>query len=179
MTTANMITFLRLVLSIVFILSFIRERFAVALIVFLIGSLTDGIDGFVARRRKEVTEIGKMFDPLCDKFLIDSGFILLSLSKVIPIWLFIVVVIRDALILSGSLALIMQGKSKDVKPTYVGKITAFLQFATIIEALLIVNGIDIGITSFELTCTATAALTIISGFTYAYRGMGNAKKVLS
>jgi CDP-diacylglycerol--glycerol-3-phosphate 3-phosphatidyltransferase len=148
MTTANKITIARILLVPFFISQIIyyartgQEWYRLgALLSFAIAALADGLDGYVARRYNQRSELGAILDPLADKLLLISGIILLSLEnhryfERIPMWLTVTVLSRDAIILIG-MALIhyMMTKVK-VRARLSGKISTVLLMATVMWILL-------------------------------------------
>ena len=168
----NLITVLRVFLVPVFIMAVFYGKFKIALFTFLVASLSDALDGFLARKLKQVTSLGVILDPLADKSLIDSGYLLFSFyEKVIPVWLTVLVISRDVLILFGGWLLSTFGKFEKIKPTYLGKITAFLQFITILAVLVSVNYGIIGRKGLYILFYLTAVFTVASAVHYTYRGI--------
>ena len=168
----NLITVFRVFLVPVFIMAVFYGRFKLALFTFLSASLSDALDGFLARKLKQVTRLGIILDPIADKSLIDSGYILFSFyQKFIPVWLTIVVLSRDVLILFGGWLLSVFGKIERIRPSFLGKVTVFLQFITILAVLVNVNWNIIGKGELEFLFFITAAFTIASAFHYTYRGI--------
>jgi cardiolipin synthase (CMP-forming) len=114
----------------------------IALGIFVICAFTDAIDGYVARRFYQKTELGKIIDPLADKLLIVTAYLCLSVLQDIPAasrippWLTMIVLSRDAIILLGSAIIFVILKEIDIKPSLAGKITTFFQMATVVAALL-------------------------------------------
>jgi CDP-diacylglycerol--glycerol-3-phosphate 3-phosphatidyltransferase len=98
MNLPNQLTVARLALTGVFVASFYlpwANAHSVALLVFALASITDYLDGAIARARNLVTNFGKLFDPLADKILIAAAFILLSVEQVIPSWITILILARE------------------------------------------------------------------------------------
>ncbi len=143
MNLANRLTLLRILLVPVFIaalLYYTPERpvlYFGALAVFFIACLTDGLDGWVAKRFNERTEFGSYMDPLADKLLLLSGFLSLSLMPQlpaemhIPAWVTIPVLTRDVVILAGSLIVFMTTGRLKARPVFVGKLTTVAQMVTL------------------------------------------------
>lgn len=112
-----------------------------ALLVFILAVLSDAIDGFIARKMNQYSELGSYLDPIADKLLIIIAFISLTIMNNlppkfrIPGWATLLVITRDGIILLGSvLIFLIKGKFK-VVPSQLGKITTFLQMFTIIFIL--------------------------------------------
>jgi cardiolipin synthase len=107
-----------------------------ALFVFVTASLTDGLDGYIARVYDLRTRLGAFLDPLADKLLLLTAYILLAVLGRLPLWLTEVVVARDMVILSGILCLYLTKKKVDFSPSILGKITTFVQLFTILLVLI-------------------------------------------
>ena len=102
MNIPNSLTIFRILLIPVYIGLLVYERFDEALIVLLVAGITDALDGTIARAANQRTRLGAFLDPLADKLLLTSGFITLSSIHLIPSWVTIVVVSRDAMLLLGT-----------------------------------------------------------------------------
>ncbi|MFH1995745.1 MAG: CDP-alcohol phosphatidyltransferase family protein [Candidatus Omnitrophota bacterium] len=169
MNIANRISIARIVLIPFFIASLIYARTDLAFLIFFIAVLSDGVDGYIARRWKQKTRLGTILDPIADKLLLVSAFICLATLKDIPAavrippYVVIVTISRDALIVLGSIIIYIMNGDLRVMPTPIGKITTFFQMATIISVLL----------RFEyapLVWNCAVGLTVLSGADYIVRG---------
>ncbi len=113
-----------------------------ALGVFVAVALTDALDGYLARSRNEVTQLGRVLDPLADKALLLSGLILLTRPNLpelvphIPIWFTALVISRDVVLVVGYLLIHHFAGHVDVHPRWTGKLATVLQMLTIIWVLL-------------------------------------------
>ncbi len=168
----NLITLLRAFSVPVFIMAIFYRSFKVALLVFLFASLSDALDGFAARKLGKVTKVGVILDPIADKALIDSGYFFLSyVDRIVPPWLTVIVLSRDALLLMGGLLMLMFGRIEGVKPSALGKATAFFQFFTLFLVLVRLNFSFVGATVVQGLFLVTAALTVLSAVHYSYVGI--------
>lgn len=139
-TIPNLLTLFRILLTLPF-LYFVNEgRFGIALAVFFLASLTDFADGFLARRLKQQSSLGRFLDPLADKLLITAAFVVMAVRHAefasIPVWLAIIVVGRDVLILLGALIVYSITKFKVFTPTLLGKINTFTELGLIVWFLV-------------------------------------------
>lgn len=140
MTLANRITLLRIFLIPVFVILFLQERtyeglHKWTLAVFAFAVLTDLLDGLAARVRGERTPLGTFLDPLADKLLITSTFILFVYVGRIDLWVFVTIFSRDLMIVLGwAIIYILTGSSK-IEPRKWGKISTFLQMTAAIALL--------------------------------------------
>ena len=169
MNLPNIITCLRIALVPVFLLLLIYDKYGLALGVFVAAGMTDAIDGAIARMMNQKTELGMFLDPLADKFLVLTAFIALALMDKLPLWLAETVIARDVVIVAGSLYLYKRGLKKKIKPVLLGKVTTFMLITLLVVALV---GVYLN-REFDLTeylVWITAALLIISGIQYLFRG---------
>lgn len=168
----NAITLLRVFSVPVFIMAIFYRSFKIALFIFLLASLTDALDGFVARKFGKVTKVGVILDPLADKAAIDSGYFFLSyVDRIVPPWITVIVLSRDALLLMGGLLLLIFGKIDKIKPTLLGKATAFFQFFTLLLVLVQVNFSLLVPGVIRLLFFMTAVFTVLSALHYSYIGI--------
>jgi cardiolipin synthase len=171
MNIPNFITLLRIILVPVVVILLIQGSFLKALAVFIIASISDAVDGFLARVMHQQTVVGAYLDPIADKALLVSTFVTLSILHVIPAWLAVIVISRDFIILLGISVLFVMSVSVEIRPALVSKITTFLQATTVFLALFIrclPNGVDHG--WLEIFYWGTAIFTIVSGLHYMFRG---------
>lgn len=169
MNIPNSLTILRILLIPVYIGLLVYERFDQALIVLLVAGLTDALDGTIARAANQRTRLGAFLDPLADKLLLTSGFITLSSIHLIPSWVTIVVVSRDAMLLLGTAVAQFIESPIDIAPTFLGKGTTFLQLSYVLLVIFLSSRhIDLAVLTPLLL--GMTAFTVCSGFHYLYRG---------
>lgn len=174
MNLANKFSFVRLFLTPIFVLAVLYYRknnllFAnLPLIIFALAIITDGVDGYIARRYGQTTRLGAVLDPLADKFLLIIAFITLTFTKTIPPhlrippWVLIIVLTRDIFILIGAAVIFMMFEYIEFKPSALGKITTFFQMTTVLSVLLRFRY------SYIIWTTAVA-FTVASGIHYLIR----------
>lgn len=166
----NILTLCRLGSIPIFLLFLSKQRYTAALYVFAAAAITDSLDGTVARWFDARTELGAFLDPFADKLMLVSAFVVMTIYGDFPAWLLIVVAIRDIVIVFGYLMLsFFTGERIPVRPSYLGKISTFLQLACVIAALLRM-GQDYP-TYFYAILYLTVAATALSGVHYMYRGL--------
>lgn len=176
MTAANLLTLSRLLLAPVFILIFLLGERGWALAIFAVAGATDLIDGTVARMLQQRTEGGALLDPLADKVLVQSCFLLLAAMGAIPWWFAELALARDVMIVSGIFYLERVGAPLPYRPTYSSKFATLLQLTVAVvgqvemwrpEAMLV--GVPIS-QAMEAIVLATAAFILISGVQYVLLG---------
>jgi CDP-diacylglycerol--glycerol-3-phosphate 3-phosphatidyltransferase len=147
MTTANKITIFRILLVpffIIEVLSYVEHgeelhRF-LAIASFLAASICDGVDGYIARRYNQRSELGTILDPLADKLLLVAGIVLLSLhhEQYLPhlqLWLTVTILSRDTLLLIGMVVIYYACGKVNVRPHLTGKVATVLQMTAVLWAL--------------------------------------------
>ena len=168
----NFLTLIR-ILSIPFFLVYLSyHRYLEALIIFIIGGVTDFLDGLAARLMKQQTPLGAYLDPIADKLLVITSFIVLGVIGGIPMWLAIIVVSRDVLIITGyGIIVFLTDERPEVKPSLIGKFSTLLQLFTLGVALALLHQPKLMDPWMrDLFIGATAVATVLSGVQYIYRG---------
>lgn len=146
---SNLLSFSRFVLLIpliFFLVSPNQNYYLLSSIIIIFMWISDLLDGYYARKRNEVSEMGKIIDPLADKMIVISITIILLLQGILPFWFFIVIVLRDLIILSGGL-FIKQKYGIVLQSNWVGKLTVFTIGFTLLNMILI-KGLTSSSTNF-------------------------------
>src|SRR5208283_3433342 len=123
MNLPNLLSLFRLFVTAFFIVLIARGRFGLALFLFVLQAVSDLLDGYFARRMGAKTNLGSYLDPLADKVMLVSSYIMLCLQKVVPLWLVGVVLLRDLVIFAGFLILLTRGLSAKPVPSMASKMT--------------------------------------------------------
>lgn len=169
----NFLTLIRIVAIPFFLVLLSAEFYLEALILLVAGGLTDVLDGALARLRNQQTPLGAYLDPIADKLLLISSFVMLGLHEVIPAWVVIVVVSRDFIILFGyAIIYFLVEERLQVRPSLIGKTSTLLQILTVGAILLLRHAPTLFapvLVDLLLYCTAFA--TVVSGLQYIYRGL--------
>jgi cardiolipin synthase len=174
LTIPNLLTFLRMALIPVFASLLFYGYSGWALVVFVAAGLSDGIDGFLARRFKQESELGTIIDPIADKLLMTTAFIVLTMPNVlqparhlpVPFWVTAAVIGRDVLILTVAGAINVMTGFHGFKPSWLGKLSTFVQ---VLAVTLILFAAVFGY-SFYLPTTyfIVVLLAAVSGFHYIF-----------
>jgi cardiolipin synthase len=169
---ANCLTLFRILTIPVFLEFLVYHFYWEALLVFAIGGFSDFFDGFVARRMNQQTALGAYLDPVADKLLVVTSFVMLGLIGGLPLWLSVLVVARDALILVGfGLIYVLVEERLEVRPSRIGKWSTTLQLLTLAVALLRLHDAKLVHENIlDAFVMASALATIASGLQYLYRG---------
>jgi CDP-diacylglycerol--glycerol-3-phosphate 3-phosphatidyltransferase len=182
MTTANKITILRILLIPFFVIEMIyyvrtgNENFRFAgLLSFAVAAILDGVDGYIARRYNQWSELGTILDPLADKLLLVSAIVVLSFDNAprlgqIPLWLTGTIIGRDLLLLVGIVVIHFTVGKVKVRPRILGKCATVLQMAVVIWLLLKWDA-GRGAHWLKYLTLGAAISTGISGLFYVFDGV--------
>jgi cardiolipin synthase (CMP-forming) len=182
MTTANKVTILRILLIPFFVVELIyyvrtgnEIHRLLAILSFVIAAILDGVDGYIAKHYNQISELGKILDPLADKLLLVSGVVLLSFDNTpylrqIPLWLTGTIIGRDLLILLGVAVIRFTVGKIVVRPRFTGKCATVLQMAVVIWILLKWD-FGGGVLCLKYLTLGAAICTGVSGLLYVFDGI--------
>ncbi|HMP81149.1 MAG TPA: CDP-diacylglycerol--glycerol-3-phosphate 3-phosphatidyltransferase [Verrucomicrobiota bacterium] len=182
MTTANKVTILRILLIpffVVEVLYYVKSgnelHRAAALVTFAVAAICDGVDGYIARRYNQFSELGAMLDPLADKLLLVSAVILLSFDHgetigQIPLWLTGTIIGRDILLLLGLGVIYMTVGKVKVRPRMIGKLATVLQMVSVLWILLLWDR-TLNPVWIQVWTVGAAFCTGASGLLYVWDGV--------
>jgi cardiolipin synthase len=169
MNFANLVTLARLLAVPVIVWLLLGGDYVATFWVFTLASVSDAIDGFVAKRFDQRSALGALLDPIADKALIVSVFVALGIAGHLPNWLVILVVFRDLLIIGGFLLATALTQPINWRPLFVSKVNTALQLVLIVASLAqLAFGFDAQDTLAVLTYLV-GATTILSGGGYIVR----------
>ena len=176
LTVPNLLTFLRMALIPIFAILLVYHREGLALIVFTIAGVSDGVDGFIARRLKQESELGTLIDPIADKLLMTTAFVMLTLPSVlgtprhlpVPFWVTATVIGRDVLIIAVAGAINMMTGFRGFKPSWLGKASTFVQVVGVILILIAAVLPDLKGFYLPTVYTIVAAFAFFSGVHYIF-----------
>ena len=167
MTVPNLITSLRIILTPIFIIYLLNNEPVPALVLFILAGISDAADGLIARLFNQKSELGAFLDPLADKILLTSAFVVLSVKGYVYPWLTVIVISRDVLILLGVLILFLNSRKFKLKPSIISKMTTCLQLATVFIVLSEAH-FPLFVQIRDWLFWATGILSIISGLHYMH-----------
>ena len=131
----NILTILRFFLIPVILFYLIQDNFILAFIFLTLSALTDVLDGTIARKYNYITNFGKLIDPLADKLTQLSILVVLYLKDIVPIWILVVVILKEFAMISG--ASFLYGKELVVSSKWYGKLATVLFYIAIVSSLII------------------------------------------
>ena len=135
-TVPNQITLLRLGFLPVFLTLIAYQRYRWALLVLVVAGLSDAIDGLLARRLNQHSSLGAYLDPIADKLLLSSSFIILAYKTRIAWWTTIIVISRDILMLTVATVIILISGYRPFPPSILGKLTTFFEIVLVFTVVL-------------------------------------------
>ncbi|NMT65376.1 CDP-alcohol phosphatidyltransferase family protein [Marinobacter orientalis] len=162
----NALTFLRIVLIAPFAAALMAKEYRIALAIFFVASATDVIDGFLARHFDWRTRLGAIADPLADKALLIAAYLMLTLTGVLPPWLFGLVLGRDLLIVCGGLAFHYGIGRFELKPSLPGKLNTLIQIVVVLAIIVLLAGFPMQPWVTEAGILLVAVSAVFSGGHY-------------
>jgi cardiolipin synthase len=167
-TVPNQLTFLRLGFLPFFIISIHYHQYGWALAILIVAGLTDGLDGILARSLNQKTALGAYLDPIADKLLLSSSYLVLALHGRISWWLAILVLGRDVLLLAASAVIIITVGYMSLPPSIYGKATTFFEISMIFLVLVLAIWDNHALWVLKGICAyCVAAFVCVSGFHYS------------
>lgn len=178
LTVPNLLTVFRMVLIPVFVTMLFYQRFIVALGVFVCAGLTDGLDGLLARRFDQRSQLGTVLDPIADKLMMVTAFIVLSMRVIfpqpvpshlpVPFWVTITVISRDVFIIVGAAAINIMTGFRGFRPSWLGKVNTTVQIVAI-AAIMFAASVPYYTGYYLPTVYATVfTFAVLSGLHYVF-----------
>ncbi|HSE18401.1 MAG TPA: CDP-alcohol phosphatidyltransferase family protein [Pyrinomonadaceae bacterium] len=177
-TVPNLLTVFRMVLIPVFASLLFYQRFILALAIFILAGVTDGLDGLLARRFDQKSQLGTILDPIADKLMLVTSFVVLSMRSVfpqplpthlpVPFWVTVAVISRDVFILVGAAAINIVTGFRGFRPSMLGKINTTVQIIAI-AAIIFAASVPYGSGWYLPTIYTTVfAFAVLSGAHYVF-----------
>jgi cardiolipin synthase (CMP-forming) len=168
-TVPNQITLLRLGFLPLFIVSISYEHYRWALVILVIAGLSDAIDGLLARSLNQRSSLGAYLDPIADKLLLSSSFVILAFKHEIAMWLMIFVLSRDVIILVVAVVILLISGYRPFPPSILGKAATFFQIVMIFAVVLGAAYPSAHLTTINYILMYTVAtLTVVSAVHYSF-----------
>ena len=178
LTVPNLLTVFRMVLIPVFVTMLFYQRFILALAVFVCAGLTDGLDGLLARRFDQRSQLGTVLDPIADKLMMVTAFIVLSMRSIfpppvpshlpVPFWVTVTVISRDVFIIVGAAAINIMTGFRGFRPSWLGKVNTTVQIVAI-AAIMFAASVPYYTGYYLPTVYATVfTFAVLSGLHYIF-----------
>src|SRR5271154_5810667 len=168
LTVPNQLTFLRLAFLPFFIMAIHYERYNWALVILIVAGFTDALDGLLARGLNQKTPLGAYLDPIADKLMMSSSYLVLALKGKIAWWLAILVLGRDVLLLVACAVILLTVGYRPFPPSIWGKLTTFFEILLIVLVLVMAAWGVTGLSLAREVCGyCVAVLVVTSGLHYS------------
>ena len=178
LTVPNMLTIFRMVLIPVFVTLLFYQRFILALAAFVVAGVTDGLDGLLARRFDQESQLGTILDPIADKLMLVTAFIDLSMRGVfpqplpghlpVPFWVTVAVISRDVFIIVGAAAINIMTGFRGFRPSWLGKLNTTVQIVGITLIMFAASVPYYTGLYLPTVYAAVFALALLSGLHYVF-----------
>lgn len=162
----NLLTLMRIVMVPVIVVLLNQQEYSLALFVFALAGLTDGLDGWIAKTFHFESRLGAMLDPIADKLLLVSTYTMLAVLGDIPFWLLILVLFRDLLIVGGYWILVAMDRKAEIQPIWVSKFNTFFQIMLVVLVLIHQSGWMMLEGLISATIVIVVITTVASGYAY-------------
>jgi len=174
----NIISIVRIILVIPIVIMMIKGMYDIALVLFIIAGISDALDGFLAKHFGWVTRLGGILDPLADKMLLVSCYVVLGWQAEIPVWLVAAVILRDVIIVTGGIVYHFRIENIEALPSVISKINTFMQIVVVVAVIVSKAVWETSHNILDVFFYITLVTTLASGIDYVWRWGRRANKVL-
>jgi cardiolipin synthase len=171
----NLITFLRFLLTVPVVYLLLTREFSGALLLFGVAGVSDGLDGYLAKRYHWQSRLGSILDPLADKGLLVSSFLCLGWLGLLPYWLVAAVILRDLVIVGGALYYHFRVEPLRAEPRLISKLNTLLQILLVLLVVCDAGPLPLPDLLIEGLVWATLGTTLLSGLDYVKVWYGRAR----
>lgn len=162
----NIISVARILLVLPVVWLLVQEQFEAALLLFAVAGVSDALDGYLAKHFNWTSRLGSILDPLADKALLVSAYLVLGWLNILPVWLVVAVIIRDVLILLGAIAYHYLIGHVEMAPTLASKINTFTQIMLILAVMASLTFFPLDEWIINALIYGVLATTVLSGIDY-------------
>ena len=162
----NFISLLRILLVPPVVFFILQQNYMTALIIFVIAGVSDGIDGWLAKRFNWQSALGAILDPLADKLLLVSSYVCFSWLELLPQWLVVSVILRDVVIVTGGVLYRVYFGKVEMSPSYISKLNTLMQSVLITSMLVSLAWLSINEVVITVLIWTVLFTTIASGLMY-------------
>jgi len=164
----NLISVMRIFLSVPVVWSMLELRFDIALLLFAVAGISDGLDGYLAKHFGWQSRLGGLLDPLADKVLLVSSYLTLAILGMIPVLLMLLVILRDLVIVTGALVYNFRIRELDAAPSLISKINTFTQILLVLVVVLDEGLIGLPDPAIQVLIWSVFITTVASGINYVW-----------
>lgn len=166
----NALSILRIILTVPVVMTLLNHNYSVAIILFFIAGVTDALDGWIAKRFSCQSRLGSILDPMADKLLLAGSFITLFVIDLLPLWLLVLVFMRDVMIVAGTVGYFLgtdDSQDELLSPSNLSKFNTALQIALVL--FLVITQIYPVIPQWtNMFFIVVATSTVLSGADYMW-----------
>ena len=166
----NALSIIRIILTVPIVIALLKGQYVLTVWLFLLAGVTDALDGWIAKQFSFQTRLGSILDPMADKILLTCTFLTLFWVGILPLWLLLIICVRDVIIVAGALGYFLgeiSGANDLLKPTLISKFNTVLQIALVLFLLFI--QFYIGFSEWlEIVFIIVATSTALSGADYMW-----------
>ena len=166
----NVLSVIRIILTVPVVIALLKGQYLLTLLLFLLAGISDALDGWIAKQFSFQTRLGSILDPMADKILLTCTFITLYWVGILPLWLLMLIFVRDVIIVAGALGYFLGEMTSDselLQPTLISKFNTVLQIALVLFLLLIQIYVELSI-FLEMVLIIVATSTGLSGADYMW-----------
>jgi cardiolipin synthase (CMP-forming) len=164
----NLISILRIFLSIPVVWMLLQHNFGIALILFALAGVSDGLDGYLAKHYGWESRLGGLLDPLADKILLVLSILSLGWLELLPTWLVFIVILRDLVIITGAFVYNFQVAELDAAPTLLSKFNTVVQIVLVLVVVLDQGFVSMPALVMQGLIWLTFLTTTLSGVNYVF-----------
>ncbi|MET0047221.1 MAG: CDP-alcohol phosphatidyltransferase family protein [Sedimenticola sp.] len=164
----NLISVLRIFLTLPVVWMLLERQFDIALVLFVVAGVSDGLDGYLAKHYGWTSRLGGLLDPLADKVLLVSSFLSLAVVGMIPVWLVMLVILRDLVIVTGALVYNFRVEELEAEPSMISKVNTVAQIVLVLSVVLDEGLMGLPDLYILAMVWAVAVTTVASGVNYVW-----------
>jgi len=166
----NALSIIRIILTVPIVIALLKGQYLLTILLFLLAGVTDAVDGWIAKHFSYQSRLGSILDPVADKILLTCTFVTLYWVEILPLWLLLLICVRDVIIVAGALGYFLgeiTGASDLLRPTLISKFNTVLQIALVLFLLLIQVNVKFA-EWLEIVFIIVATSTALSGADYMW-----------
>ena len=166
----NALSIIRIILTVPIVIALLKGQYLLTIWLFLFAGITDALDGWIAKQFSFQSRLGSILDPMADKILLTCTFLTLFWVGILPLWLLLLICVREIIIVAGALGYFLgeiSGSSDLLQPSLISKFNTVLQIALVMFLLLIQLAVEF-IEWLEIVFIIVATSTALSGADYMW-----------
>ena len=166
----NALSIIRIILTVPIVIALLKGQYVLTVWLFLLAGVTDALDGWIAKQFSFQSRMGSILDPIADKILLTCTFLTLFWVEILPLWLLLLICVREIIIVAGALGYFLgeiSGESGLLQPTLISKFNTVLQITLVLFLLLIQLAVEFA-EWLEIVFIIVATSTALSGADYMW-----------